>query len=465
MEEQEATKPRDWRDKERRATRGSDREWNRGGKAELDPEWMDTPEPEQKSQIHTQEDFERWKERMKTGNAAKAETPAEKQPSPDRTAPGAGTGPIKGKVDTPLLVDSSIDGFFGLWNEPKSKEVTIELANGGDPIATKATAKMSKASKFTGFFNPKPEPGAAQEKSSLPLFAPSADASNEDKEGFQRILNLLGQQQQPQQNGNSQTPPRGQQKQQQRETPASPLNQPLRGSQDNDLYSLLGAVSPPAKAVSQTTDSEFLLKLMQQPRRGGHDIRQGDFIGRRAGQDPAPGSLPFSNLMISPHDTPQQTTSTGPPPGFFDDVQSRDKLNPGAERRGPPPGFFDGNLPRQSSAAPQQSMLPSGLQRPPGLEQLPPGYPQHLHSQRQNMAPPPGFQTPPRSQNAFPPGLTPNDRSQFGMAANGRGMPPPGFMHPTPPGFPLAFGQEGMPFGAFDGGNFGQGFPPQQRRQ
>lgn len=465
MEDQEATKARDWRDKERRATRGTDREWNRGGKAELDPEWTDTPEPEQKNQIHTREDFERWKERMKTGNTAKAEVPAEKQASPDRTALGPGTVPIKSKVDTPLVVDSGIDGFFGLWNEPRNKEVTTELANGGDPIATKATAKMSKASKFTGLFNPKPEPGAIQEKPSLPLFAPSADSSNEDKEGFQRILNLLGQQQQPQQNGDSQTPPRSQQKQQQRDPSASALNQPSRGSENNDMYSLLGASSPPAKAVPQTTDSEFLLKLMQQPRRGGHDTRQGDFAGRRAGQDTAPGSLPFPNLMISPHDTPQHTPSTGPPPGFFDDLQSRDKLNPGAERRGPPPGFFDGNLPRQSSAGPQQSMLPSGLQRPPGLDQLPPSYPQHLHSQRQNMAPPPGFQTPPRSQNAFPPGLTPNDRSQFGMPANGRGIPPPGFMHPAPPGFPLAFGQEGMSFGAFEAGKFGQGYPPQQRRQ
>ncbi len=466
MEDQESTRARDWRDKERRATRGSDREWNRGGKAELDPEWMDTPEPEPKNHIHTQEDFERWKERMKTGNTAKAEVPAEKQPSPDRTVPGTGTGSIKSKVDTPLVVDSSIDGFFGLWNQPKSKEVITESANGGEPNAAKTAAKMSKASKFTGFFNPKPEPGITQEKPSLPLVAPSADSSSEDKEGFQRILNLLGQQQQPQQNGKSQTPPRSQQKhRQQREIPASPPNQLQRGPEDNELYSLLGATSPPVKAVAQNTDSEFLLKLMQQPRRGGHDLRQGDFNGRRAGQDTAPGSLPFSNLMISPHDTLQQTPTTGPPPGFFDDVPGRDKLNPGTERRGPPPGFFDGNLPRQTSTGPQQPMLPSGLQRPPGLDQLPPSYPQHLHSQRQNMAAPPGFQTPPRNQNAFPPGLTPSERTQFGVPTNGRGMLPPGFMHPAPPGFPLAFGQEGMPFGAFDAGNFGQGFPPQQRRQ
>ena len=468
MEDQEATKARAWRDKERRTTRGSDREWNRGGKTELDPEWMDNPEPEQKNHIHTQEDFERWKERMKTGNTAKVETPAEQQPSYDRTASGAGTVAIKNKIDTPLVVDSSVDGFFGLWNEPKSKEMTSKLTIGGVPTVAKTAAKMSKASKFTDFFTPKPEPGATQEKPSLPLFAPSADSSNEDKEGFQRILNLLGQQQQPPQNGKSQTPPRSQQQQQpqqQRETPASPPRQPLRESDNNDLYNLPGARSPPAKAVPQPTDGEFLLKLMQQPRHSGHGVKQGDFNGRRAGQDTATGSLPFSNLMISPHDTAQQTPSPGPPPGFFDDVQSRDKLNPGAERRGPPLGFFDGNLSRQSLAGAPQSTLSSSLQRPPGLDQLPPSYAQHLHPQRQNMAPPPGFQAPSRGQNVFPPGLIPNDRAQFGMPANGRGMPPPGFMHPAPPGFPLPFGQEGLPFGAFDTGNFGQGFPPQLRRQ
>lgn len=461
MEDHETGKARDWRDKERRPPRGSDREWNRGAKVELDPEWMDTPEPERKNQIHTQEDFERWKERMKTGNTVKAETPVEQRPSHDRTISGAGTIATKGKVDTPLVVDSSIDGFFGLWNESKSKGLPSKSADGEDPAVAKTAAKASKASKFTGFFNPKPDIEADKGKPSLPLLAPPADSSNEDKEGFQRILNLLGQQQQVQQNRKSRTPPRAQQ---QRDPALSSPSQISKGGENNDLYSLLGASSPPGKAVSQSTDSEFLLKLMQQPRHSNHDINPGGFNGRRAAQDIAPGSLPLSHLMISPHDTPQQTPSTGPPPGFFDDLPSRDKLNPGTERRGPPPGFYDGNLPRHSAVGSQQSTLQPGLQRPPGLDQLPPGYGQHLNSQRQNMAPPPGFQVSSRGHNAFPPGLIPSDRAHFGIPANGRGMPPPGFVPPAPPGFPLPFGHEGMPFGAFDPGSFGQGFPPQPRR-
>ena len=476
-EDPENAKPRDWRDKERRGARGSERDWNRGGKVELDPEWMDEPEAEIKEQKRTQEDFERWKERMKASNGATQDTPllpVEQRPSHDRTVSGAaGTGVAKPKFETPLIVDPSLDGFFGLWDKPKKGEELPGNAagNGVKPNVANTTAKVSKPSKFTGFFAPKVDPEPPKEQPSLPLFAPSKDSSNEDKEGFQRILKLLDQQQTFGENAD--TPSRGQG---QRDVPASPSIQSRGSGERSDLYSLLGARSSQENSVPPTRDGEFLLRLMQQPQQNRQDISQANVGGRRPAQDAAPGLLPFSNLMISPHDTPQQTPSNGFPPAFFngDEMQPRDKLNPtsGAERRGPPPGIHDQ---RQSPAgAPQQSGFPSGLQRPPGLEQLPPGYAQHLLSQRQNMAPPPGFQAPARGQNAFPPGLIPgnsNDRLQYGMPSNNRGMPPPGFMGMSapPPGFPLPFNQEGMPFGGFgDAAGFGQGgqgfMPGQQRR-
>lgn len=458
-EDQEGMKPREWREKERKGTRGPDRDWTRGGKADLDPEWMEAPESEDTSGIHTQEDFERWKERMKSGNAAKSDAAIEQRKNHDRTSSGTGTGVSKAKVDTPLVVDSSVDGFFGLWNQPKKNEAATDVVDGVQLAATKTGAKVPKPSKFTGFFNPKPDPEPQKQNPSLPSFVPATDSSNADKEGFQRILSLLGQQQQPQ-HGKSVTPPRPQQ---QRDPTASPPAQASRGLENNDLYYLLGSKSPPANSDFPGKDSDFLLKLMQQPQQHRSDLdhgnSNGNSNGRRAGHDMIPGTLP--------HDTPQQNSSTQPPPGFFDELQIRDKLNPGTERRGPPPGFFDTNLPRQSSSgAPQQSPFPIGLPRPPGLDQIPPGYSQHVHPQRQNMVPPPGFQTPARGQNAFPPGLNPNDRLQFGIPVNGRGMPPPGFMHPAPPGFPVPFGQEGVPYGAFgDAGNFGRGFPPGQQRR
>ena len=472
-EDLESAKPRDWRDKERRGARGPERDWNRSGKVELDPEWMDEPESETKEQKRTQEDFERWKERMKASNGATQDTPllpAEQRASHDRTVSNAGTGVAKPKVETPLIVDPSFDGFFGLWDKPKNGEGLLgnTAGNGTKANVANPAAKVSKPSKFTGFFAPKADPEPPKELPSLPLFAPSKDSSNEDKEGFQRILKLLDQQQT--QGGKAETLPRVQGP---RDVPASPPIQSRGPGEHNDLYNLLEARSSQENSVPPTRDSEFLLRLMQQPQQNRQDISQVNVAGRRPAQDTAPGMLPFSNLMISPHDTPQQTPSNGFPPGFLngDEMQPRDKLNPTsrAERRGPPAAIYDQ---RQSPAGvPQQSGFPSGLQRPPGLEQLPPGYAQHLLSQRQNMIPPPGFQAPARGQNAFPPGLhpaNPNDRLQYGMPSNNRGMPLPGFMGMSapPPGFPLPFSQEGMPFGGFgDGTGFGQGFMPGQQRR
>lgn len=476
IEDLEHAKPRDWRDKERRGARGPERDWNRGGKVELDPEWMDEPESETKEQKRTQEDFERWKERMKASNGATQDTPllpAEQRPSHDRTVSGAGTGVPKAKVETPLIVDPSCDGFFGLWDKPRKGEDLqgSTAGNGVKPNVANTAAKVSKPSKFTGFFGPKADLEPPKEQPSLPLFAPSKDSSNEDKEGFQRILKLLDQQQT--QGGKAEGPPRVQG---QRDVPASPPSQSRGAGERDDLYGLLGAQSSQENTVPPTRDGEFLLRLMQQPQQNRQDINQANIGGRRPAQDTAPGLSPFSNLMISPHEIPQQPPSNGFSPGIFngDEIQPRDKLNPnsGAERRAPPPGIYDQ---RQSPAgASQQSGFPSGLQRPPGLEQLPPGYAQHLLSQRQNMVPPPGFQAAVRGQNAFPPGLipgNPNDRLQYGMPSNNRGMPPPGFMGMSapPPGFPLPFNQEGMPFGGFsDAAGFGQGgqgfMPGQQRR-
>ncbi len=442
----------------------------------MDPEWMDEPEAEIKEQKRTQEDFERWKERMKASNGTTQDTPlssAEQRPSHDRTV--SSTGAAKAKVETPLIVDPSFDGFFGLWDKPKKGEELLDTTprNGVKPNVANTAIKASKPSKFTGFFGSKADPEPPKEQPSIPLFPPSKDSSNADKEGFQRIIKLLNQQQT--QGGKGETPPRVQG---QRDVPPSSPDQSRGAGERNDLYNLLGARSLQENNAPPTRDSEFLLKLMQQPQPNRQDINQANIGGRRPTQDTAPGLLPFSNLMISPHDTPQHTPSNGFPSGFFngDEIQTRDKLNPtsGAERRGPPgpPSIYDQ---RQSPAGgPQQSGFPSGLQRPPGLEQLPPGYAQHLLSQRQNMIPPPGFQPPARGQNAFPPGLNPgnpSDRLQYGMPSNSRGMPPPGFMGMSapPPGFHMPFSQEGIQFGGFgDAAAFGQGgqgfMPGQQRR-
>ncbi|KAL6719127.1 hypothetical protein ACLMJK_003364 [Lecanora helva] len=460
LEKQQNTKPRDMQDKERGGARWPDRDWTRGAKADSDPEWMEAPVSDHADQSHTQEDFERWKERMKSGSASKSNPKVEQRGSHDRTSSGAGTSNAKTKVDTPLVVDSSVDGFFGLWNQPRNISDDEDHANGIQANPTKSGSKIAKASKFTGFFNPKPDTALPKEKPVPPLSAPTANSPSEDKEAFQRVLNMLGQQQQPQ-NGVPDAPLRAYQ---QRDTMASPPTSASRGTESSDLYGLLTAKSPTANHALQGRDSEFLMKLLQQPQQQRPDWSQG---GHRSAHDTVPGLLPLSNLMISPHDIPQQTPTTQPPPGFFDESATRDKLNPGAERRaGPPPGFMDGNVPRQVPVGvPQQLGFPSGLQRPPGLDQGS-GFGPVAQPQRPNMIPPPGFQAHARSQNNLPPGLGLSDRSQFGMPTTGRGAGPSGFMHPAPPGLPLPFSQEGLPYGSFsDAGNFGHAFPPGQQRR
>ena len=465
-----------WRDKERRGLQEQDRDWHRGTKAELDPEWMDEPESEARKEAHTQEDFERWKEKMKASNGSLPDTslPASDNLSiHERLNPGAGTSSAKGKVDTLLVVDPTVDNFFGLWNGPQDEKFANTSANVTAPNTVNATAKISKPSKFTGFFNPKANSEPPKGRQGLPFVEAPMDSTNEDKEGFQRILKLLDQQQ-PQ--GDSAPPPL---------SPGSgdaPTSSPIQSTRDpRDLYNLFDPRSTQTNAIPLKNDSEFLLNLMQQQQGTRSNLGQMDVHGRRAAQGTAPGLPPFSNLAISPQDTPQQSSSSKSPGLFGDnvreDILARDKPNSsfGTEPRAPP-GLHDSR--RQSpTGAPYQSMFTSGLQRPPGLEQMPPGYTQYIQLQRQNMAPPPGFHASTRNQNAFSPSLIhhngPNDRLQYAIPVTGRGIPPPGFMgiNAAPLGAPpLPFNHDGLPFGPFgDVGIFGQGgqgfLPGQQRRQ
>lgn len=454
-------KTRDWRDKDKVGIRGADRDWNRAMKQEQDPEWMAEPEPEEKKQSHTQEDFERWKERMKASNGPTQESPGEQQPiHHERSTSLLSNNAVKGKVETPLVVDPNFDGFFGLWNEPKDKIISDGMQ--AQPAKSISKANTPKPSKFTGFFNPKPAAEADPEPPvpSVPPVEEIKDSSNEDREGFQRILQLLDRQQ-PKVTRNG-TPPR---EQIARNLPSSP---PIPSSRSRDsangLENLLASQAnrdgPP-----QNRDSEFLLQLMQQTQQLRPNIGQANLGDQRQGGAPGPGTLPFSNVLISPRDLLRQTPTTNPPPGLYneplrDDLPRQDKLNPNADRKGPPPGFYEipinSNTQRHPSVgANQQPTLPSGLQRPPGLEQLSSSYSQFPIPRQNNIPPPPGFQSALRNPNPFPPGLMANipnssDRGpQYGMrpGVNGPiGMPPPGFMNINvpPPGFPpLPFNQEG----------------------
>lgn len=459
----ETTKPRDWRVKEKGRARGGEREWGKANKTEQDPEWMDEPEPEEKKQAHTQEDFERWKEKMRANNGPShdpIQSPGEHKPSHERTFSNTSTTRSKGKAETPLVIDSNFDGFFGLWSESdRSGWRQGDEENHERNINTIATPKPSK---FTGFFSPKPIAelrDIAPSGPALPQESPK-NSSNEDKEGFQRILKLLDQQQLG--SARNGIPIR---ETVMKNRPRSPPMIVSRTQETGGLESLLGSQLPSNGAAPQNRDSEFLLKLMQKTHKTQPTLSHGIPADKKHGIGPAPGLLPFPGLIASPRDISQAGAgggaSLGLPIDAFREEQHRDKLNPNAkaDRKGLAPGFYDGHAPgsaqtNNAAGPPQHPLMPVGLQRPPGLDQMGTAYGQNIHPQRQNtIQPPPGFQTPLRNHNAFPPGLIPNVASltsppergvQYGMRPVGHnpaaGMPPPGLMgiNSLTPGFPMS---------------------------
>ncbi|KAL9585755.1 MAG: hypothetical protein Q9212_001339 [Teloschistes hypoglaucus] len=407
------TRARDWRDKNRASARGADLDWNQNTKPEVDPEWLDEPDVQEK-QAHTAQDFERWKERMKAGsgpNQENAPPSGDKRPNHERTLSGLTSPAGKTKAETPLVIDPSMDGFFGQWNVPVKKESSTS-----DGVTQKAEAKSKtiKASKFTGFFGAKPLPAEPEPEVAPSPFIPPADSSTEDKEGFQRILKLLDQQQtNPQKDA-------GARDHVPRHVPASPAGHRA----PSNLQSLLNPQPKNGGPIPPNKDSEFLLNLMRQSR----ETRAND--PRRSGNAP-PELLPFSNLIVSPQQTPAPPAlPPGFPPEFMrGENHQHDKLNPTPtpDRKRPPPGLFS---------------------QPPDFAPsvISPNVPQ-----RQGMMPPPGFQTPVRNPNQFPPGLLANMQSPgqtggFNMrmaTSNGLSMPPPGFTNNPPPGFsPMPMNQD-----------------------
>ncbi|KAL8951699.1 MAG: hypothetical protein Q9222_002347 [Ikaeria aurantiellina] len=418
---------RDWRGKARGNGREADNDRGQSNKQEVEPEWMDEPDAPKKKQTHTQEDFERWKERMKAGNGPSQENnppSRDQRPNHERHISGISSPHGKSKVETPLVVDSNSDGFFGLWNDP-NKQVPSTDEGAAQTRAEAPRIKAAKSSKFTGFFGTKPAP-VEQEPEPQPvnLFTAPADSSSEDKEGFQRILKLLDQQQSnPAKEGNAR-------EQVFRNVPNSPPAQATNeGRSSSNLPNLISPRPKNGGPLPPNKDSEFLLNLMRQSRSGQANSNDG-----RPNSSIPPELLPFSNLIVSPQQTP------GPPPGLPNimarqDAQAHDKLNPttAPDRKGPPPGLFDAQRP--------------GLNDPQRLgkdiSEFPPAFIHHNMTQRQGMMPPPGFPAPLRNPSQFPPGLMSNmpsvagqDRGNFFGGRMGPGPGPGPVNVPPPPGMP-----------------------------
>ena len=473
----ESTRGRDWRDGDRSTRRGPEREWNRGGRVEQDPEWMVEPDLDEKKKVHTADDIEKWKASMKASKATTEAPAMEPISNNDRSTTGRQPNLGDRKRDVPLVLDPVLDKFLGgLWNPPQSGKDAM-TGQDMDDKSGPDTGRLNppKSSRFTGFFSPKTEMPPSEPQPEAPAPPPAEIvSSNEDQEGFQRILQMLGGanplvgnaartakltaiDHRSLETSNDRIPPRDHTVENLRESP--PIHSP-RSRRSIGLETLLGPQSPRDGPAPQNRDSEFLLKLMQHK---GSDINHLMGNSQRYAVSNAPGILPFPGMTL-PQAIPQHTSqgfrssseTYGDPSGA--DLRQRDKLNPNMNpsKRASVSDSYDDSIMgvsrRQSiPTIPQQYGVPPGLHRPPGFEQAPPSYSQHIQQQRQSIVvPPPGFQNPNRNPNQFPPGLIPNlsnlnisnDRGvPFNMRQPGSAPgapPPPGFIgiNGPPPGFP-----------------------------
>ncbi|KAI7087767.1 hypothetical protein KC356_g3880 [Hortaea werneckii] len=178
-----------WRERERERR---DRDFDRG--QEREPEWMDNPMTKQEDDLGSmsmpknQEDFEKWKQAQHARNK-KSTSEAAPEPSPaDPPMESKEIVPPK-PTTAPLKLDPVVAAPFGGLNSFGRPEGSAE---GAQTPAKTSTAKSGKTSRFMPMFK-KEEP---REEIAAPVepqtSGPAANGSAEDKEGFQRILQMLG---------------------------------------------------------------------------------------------------------------------------------------------------------------------------------------------------------------------------------------------------------------------------------
>ncbi|KAH4257982.1 hypothetical protein HBI56_058900 [Parastagonospora nodorum] len=189
----EGTKPGlqgGWRERDRDRERDRERDWTRGNnRAEEDPEWMDTKVEKKEFKPRTQEDFQRWKESMKANKTTGEDKdeplamPTEVSTAISATVPPMLTQPLH----TPSGAEPTQGILFGNWG--RDKAVDINAAE-----MTSAKPKPDKKSRFMTMFAKPEEPAApAQPMAPSAMSPPPVMEGNADKEGFQRILQMLGQ--------------------------------------------------------------------------------------------------------------------------------------------------------------------------------------------------------------------------------------------------------------------------------
>ncbi|GES64745.1 topoisomerase II-associated protein PAT1 [Aspergillus terreus] len=518
-EDRSSIRNREWR----RDRHGADRDWTRGAKFEQEPEWLDTTDKDEPRRVHTQEDFERWKERMKAGSSqAQAEEKKQSPPEPAASVAQKETRPTDGEIfsstGTPFQGDATMERFFGLLSESKPPPPPPpQEMNTPSPVESikkeMLPGKPAKSSRFAGLFSPPPGSPAKETDQQLGIFttkpspvnsAPKADA---DQEGFQRILQMLGG------NKSRNSTPHNDNVQLNRpasihhaeQGPSAVSSPPREQLRRPDPMAMPDTpVRNPGLPLSQdpqAREREHLLRLMQQ-------VHVSPGPNQLQGQPPSagPGHGMPNMSEILPH--PPGLGSAQKTPNFIDDPAIASMPRPDIDQlrrrptNGPPPGYFEdmpfppgGNVPITpgGTRAPQGQGLPTmAMQRPPGFEHMPPppgwAAPQMPPQQGRGpgpLGPPPGIPTP---NGGVPPGfmmpmhgnMPPLGERQplpRGAGAGGAAgfppppgmIPPPGYMNgPPPAGFPpmppselIGMGPGGQ--GPFDGNPAPQGPPPSSR--
>lgn len=439
-------------DREWRRGGGRDRGWDRHAAAEAEPEWMDAPiEEEATGPPRTQEDFQRWRERMKSGKSAAEPTDQTSFTpfSPPSTA-------IEPKAALPQFFDEpddSMDKFYTRLSEQKVAE------------KQQPAAKAHGKSKFAALFGPpppdtqkpfSPEPTPQQqyfppprEQSSSadpmqqmfsamsvqdkPAAGPSPGPASppsggDDQAGFARILEML--------QGRSNNPtPTGAEANQPRPPVRSNDSQPQAKSMSlidllnggnrseppvhkspvgngppsmSDLYQTSRSPVDQGHGRQSSQKDELLLNLLKQanqtpkptpgPEQYGHRPMSGESLNRAAlarNQMTSPGGIPDPAIMQR-----RENGRSDEPLGarFSDDISPHEYM---ARRQNSEPPMYDEQLihtlrggagPKQGP--PQPPGPPPGLGRPPGLDQMqprgmpPPGWGGAQHlSQHQPMQP------------------------------------------------------------------------------
>ncbi|WPH04755.1 Hypothetical protein R9X50_00765000 [Acrodontium crateriforme] len=177
-----------WREREREKR---DRDWDRNGQTDKEPEWMDDPAPKDEdfsmlSMPKNQEDFEKWKQ----AQHARTKKPSNESAT-EPQEPAEVREPPQAKNIVPLKIDGLSEKPFGGWNDGKRNSSLSDTIP--TPAKTTSSSK-AKSSRFMPMFKKdesrEETPPADTHIQQVPNQA--ANNSAEDKEGFQRILQMLG---------------------------------------------------------------------------------------------------------------------------------------------------------------------------------------------------------------------------------------------------------------------------------